>query len=106
MPFDIANEQKLNRELLIRELRENPPDWWYYGSCRTCAIEVAAQLGIVKGSRTGGASNRLKRELAKQFGLPLANIQNSPFFGLREPLSNRSPAAVADALEALDVNRN
>ena len=45
--FDgLANNPRLNRELLCRELRENPPPWFDYNSGKTCAIAVGAELGL------------------------------------------------------------
>lgn len=40
----MSGRQGQMRALAIaKELRENPPEWWDYGNCNTCAIEVTVR---------------------------------------------------------------
>ena len=99
MPFDRMNEQRLNCELLARELRENPPKWWNYSSCKTCAVALAVEMGLFPKPKFSLNMQNYIADLRRIFG------DNEPFTNLHNKLAAGdmtaiTPAMVADALES------
>lgn len=95
MAFDgKTNDARLNREILVRELRENPPADWDYRLVRKCGLGVAHRLGLMPASPDDPTKWDCSA-LLRNIGLSAGDAAGIFFY----PFGYPSPNQVANMLE-------
>ncbi len=97
MPLDgTISRQQFNRELLISELRNNPPKDWCYDLPSTCAIGVAIKLGITTQMGVGSGAWRTSKAIG------LSNERGTDIF-YNQNRKTITPAKIADLIETSEM---